>query len=245
MSRIVFGVHPVEELLARRGAQVSALFVAHRGQHGPLVQRAEARQIPVSTLAAAELDGLCQGGNHQGVAATVGHYPYLDLEQLLDRVGQGGGAPLLVAADSLMDPQNLGSIIRTSVVLGVDGLVLPRDRSVPITPTVVRVSAGGTEHLACAQVTNLARSLARLREAGLWVAGTVERGGVHPADAALDGPLVLVVGSEQKGIRPLVLKQCDIQLTVPSAGGIASLNVAAATAVVLYEIARQRRIHST
>jgi len=244
MSRIVYGIHPVEELLARRGGEVAALFVVRKPTPGrgpqlqPLVARAEARRVAVSAIGARELDTLCDGGNHQGVAAMVGEYPYLDLEQLIERLPE---RPLLVAADSLMDPQNLGSIIRSATVLGAHGLVLPKDRSVQISSTVVRVSAGASEHLPCAQVTNLARSLSRLREAGLWVAGAVEQGGVHPADAGLDGPLVLVVGNEQKGIRPLVLRQCDIRLTVPSASSIASLNVAAATALVLYEAARQRR----
>ena len=235
-SRVVYGVHPLEELLRRRPKQVSTLFLA--GRHGALRALAEQHGIAVASVDEAALDALCEGGNHQGVAATVGEYSYLDLETLLDRLPE---APLLVVADSLMDPQNLGSIIRSALVLGAAGLVLPRDRSVRITSAVVRVSAGASEHLPCAQVTNLARTLERLKERGFWVAGAVERGGLHPAESDLTGATALVVGNEHKGIRPLVLDKCDVRLTIPSGSAIASLNVAAATAALLYEAARQRR----
>lgn len=245
MSRLVYGIHPVEELLRRRAREVQALWVVESAPSSGVSPRlralageAEAHRIPVTRTRAGELDALCDGASHQGVAAVVGEYAYLDLGQLLEA---SEGPPLLVVADSLMDPQNLGSIIRTALVLGATGLVLPSRRSVSITPAVVRVSAGASEHLPCARVTNLARALDELKRAGLWVAGAVERGGTHPADADLSGPLALVVGNEHKGIRPLVLEKCDLQLTLPSASAIASLNVAAATAALLYEIVRQRR----
>jgi len=236
VSRLVYGLHPVEELLRKRPAEVKALLHAERPPRA-LLAEAEARGIALTRSTSEELEALCQSSSHQGVVALVGEYRYHALDELLG----GDERPLLVAADSLMDPQNLGSIIRTTLVIGGTGLILPKDRSVSITPTVVRVSSGATEHLRCARVTNLVRALGELKQAGLWVAGTVESGGMHPADADLDVPLVVVIGSEQKGIRPLVRRHCDLLLTIPSPSSLASLNVAAATAAVLYEVARQRR----
>jgi 23S rRNA (guanosine2251-2'-O)-methyltransferase len=245
MSRIVYGLHPVQEVLQRRAGDVAALFVAAQGprpraQLEPLLKLARERGLKPIHVEGQELDGLTGGANHQGVAVTVGAYPYLDVEGLLE---QDRSRPaLLLAADSVTDPQNLGAIFRSALVLGATGIVIPKDRAAQITPTVVRVSAGATEHLPCARVTNLARALDRLRDLGLWIAGTVESGGIHPAEADMRVPLVLVLGNEHKGVRPLVLKKCDMRLTIPSSsGGIASLNVAAAATAVLYEAARQRR----
>jgi 23S rRNA (guanosine2251-2'-O)-methyltransferase len=244
MSRVIYGIHPVEEALTRRPNEVQTLL--HLGkERGPLrklVSRAKALGITVTASTPRQLDELCGSASHQGVAALAGVFAYVELEDLLEQPALRGRTPLIIAADSLTDPQNLGAIFRSAVVLGATGLILPRDRSVHVTPTVVRVSAGATEHLPCALVTNLARALAQLKEAELWVAATVERGGVDPADADLSVPLVLVLGNEHKGIRPLVLKACDLQLTIPSRGEIASLNVSAATTALLYEAARQRRV---
>jgi 23S rRNA (guanosine2251-2'-O)-methyltransferase len=249
MSRLVYGLHPVQQVLQRRPREVAALFVAAQGprprsQLEPLLKLARERGLKVLHVEGQELVALTGGANHQGVAATVGPFPYLDVEGLLER--DTTRPPLILAVDSVTDPQNLGAILRSALVLGATGVVIPKDRAAQITPTVVRVSAGASEHLPCARVVNLARALDRLRDLGLWIAGTVESGGVHPAEADLEVPLVIVLGSEHSGIRPLVLKKCDLRLTIPSAAGaIASLNVAAAATAVLYEAARQRRARDT
>jgi 23S rRNA (guanosine2251-2'-O)-methyltransferase len=235
-TRVVFGVRPVEELLRREDRRVEQLLVARDARLGPLIAAAERRGIPVVRTAPGELSALC-GESHQGVAALAGAYPYRDLEHLLDL----GGVPLLLLVDGVTDPQNLGAMIRSAVVLGATGLVLTKDRCAGITPAVVRVSSGATEHLPCARITNLVRAIEQLKAAGVWVAATVERGGGHPADTDLTVPLALVMGSEQRGVRPLVLRHCDMTLTIPSRAQIASLNVAAATTAVLYEANRQRR----
>ncbi len=280
MARLVYGVHPVEEALRRRNREVQALMIARRGAAPPgLLELAEARGIPVQTSSPEELDLLCGAGNHQGVAALVGEYAYVELEDLLEpgpavssrsvpqgredrgpavssrsvpqgREDRGPAAqgredrpepPLLLVLDCVTDPQNVGAILRSALVLGASGLVLPKDRAAPITPAVVRVSAGASEHLRCARVTNLARALEQMKEAGLWVAGAVESGGVAPEQADLRGPAAIVLGNEQKGIRPLVRRGCDLLITIPSRSAIASLNVAAAGVTLLYEAARQRR----
>ena len=232
--RLVYGIHPVEEVLRRRSAEVKALMLARRG--GELAALAEARGVPVQTASQLELDELCGSESHQGVAAVVGEYAYVELEDLLSAPGPA----LIVVLDSITDAGNLGAIIRSALVLGATGVVLPKDRAAPVTPAVVRVSAGATEHLSCARVTNLARALEQMKEAGLWVLGAVERGGQLPRTADLRGPVALVLGSEEKGIRPLVRRGCDVLLTIPSRSPMAALNVAAAATALLYEAARQR-----
>lgn len=243
-SQVIFGFHPVDQALRNQRSTVRAVWVVPRPRSEGLAALAEKRRIPVHRAGAAELDTLCGDANHQGVAALVGEHRYVEIEDLLEAPG-AAHAPWLVFLDGVQDPQNLGSIFRSALVLGATGLVIPRDRAASVTPATVRVSAGATEQLPCAQVVNLGRALDQAREAGLWVAGTVEQGGGHPAAVDLTGPLALVLGNEQKGIRPGVLKRCDHLLTLPSGGGtIASLNVAAAAAVFCYEVARQRRASS-
>jgi 23S rRNA (guanosine2251-2'-O)-methyltransferase len=239
-SRVVFGVHPVEELLARRAREVKQLLVAKSIERAsPIVAAAEARGVTVQRSTAEELDALTGGGNHQGVAAIVGEYAYSDLHELLDR--PGGPPPLLLALDCVEDPQNLGAILRSGLVLGATGVIVPADRSAKVTPAVVRVSAGASEHLPCALVTNLARALEELKREGLWIVGAVEGGGVRPEEIDLTGPVAIVLGNEHRGLRPLVLRGCDFRLTIPTSAPIASLNVAAAATAVCYEAARQRR----
>ncbi len=239
MPRVVFGYHPVESALRRHGREVRAVFVTGRGRADKIRALADEAQVAVQSVAPAELDGLCEGAGHQGVAALLGDYPYRELEDLLE--GQDA-APLLLFLDGVQDPQNLGSMFRSALLLGATGLVIPQDRAAGVTPAVVRVSAGATEHLPCARVTNLARALHQAKDAGLWVAGAVAEGGDDPAAMDLTGPLALVLGSEGKGIRRGVLKACDLKITLPTtASPVDSLNVANAAAVLLYEVSRQRR----
>ncbi len=233
---IVYGFHPVEELINRRWRQVKGLLVTRKQRSAQLVKQALSRRIPVQDSSPRELDALCDGASHQGIVAIVGEFEYVAIEDLIE----APGTPLLLVLDSVQDPQNLGAIFRSALVLGATGVVIPQNRAASVTPTVVRVSAGATEHLPCARVTNIARCLTQLKEAGVWVVGTVESGGQHPSDLPLDEPAAVVLGNEQKGIRPLVLKQCDALATIPGAG-IASLNVGAAAVAFCYEAARQRR----
>jgi len=145
--------------------------------------------------------------------------------------------------DMVQDPQNLGAILRSALAAGVDCVVLPRDRSAPLSGAVARSSAGALFHIAVAQVTNLSRALTGLKKQNIWVAGaTRSLSAVSFFSADLSGPLCLVVGNEEKGIRPNVLKQCDFQVTIPMKGGLDSLNVAVSAAVLLYEAVRQRRM---
>lgn len=248
----MYGIGPVEELVARRAREVVALYVnPARKQAGDAVAAlaAEARRqgVRVETRTRDELDVMladerARSGRmpaHQGVVAVVGGaFEYAALEDLLPAEGPA----LIVALDSVQDPHNLGAIVRSAHLLGAHGLVIPKDRAAQVTPVVTKVSAGATEHLPIAQVTNLARALEELKEAGLWLAGLAAGPEAKPLDE-LDAtmPLGLVLGAEGTGIRPLVAKQCDFLVEIPMVGqGVGSFNVSVAAGIALYEVARQR-----
>lgn len=182
-----------------------------------------------------ELTRLCGSPDHQGVVAEVEAYPYADPSALL-----AGKSPLLVALDRVQDPRNLGAICRSAEAAGAAGVVLPRHRSAGVTAAACKASAGAVEHLAVARARNLADWLGEAKEAGAWVYGA-ERGAAARYDS-LDyaGKMVLVLGGEESGLRPRVAAACDALVSIPQRGRVASLNVGAAAAVLLFEAARQR-----
>jgi len=189
---------------------------------------------------------LSRGGVHQGVLALCGAYRYADgVAPLIERAQAAGAAPLLLVLDGVTDPQNLGALVRTAYVMGGHGVVLPKDRAAPVTPTVVKAAAGATEHLPIALVTNLARSLQELKERDVWLVAAVApgQGGQPPWELDLTLPTALLLGSEGRGMRPLSRKMSEVRVEIPMMGGLsgASLNVAAAGAVLFYEALRQRR----
>lgn len=240
-ERLVYGTHAVTELLRQRRHQVSALLF-QAGMESPLV--VEARRLGVTPIerSRGELDSLTKGGVHQGVVALCGEFEYTELPELLAR---GGEAPLLLVLDGVTDPQNLGALIRSVHVLGGHGVVIQKDRAAPVTPAVVKAAAGATELLGVARVTNLVRTMEEMKEAGLSLcAAAAGHRDSPPWKVDMRGPLGLVLGSEGKGLRPLVRRTCDQAVEVPMLGGMqgASLNVAAAGAVLLYEALRQRRV---
>ena len=181
------------------------------------------------------------GNPHQGVALETGAYPYVALDDVLIAAQSRDESPLLLLLDQLQDPQNVGSLLRTAEAVGVHGVVIQRRRAVGVTPAVVHASAGAAEHLMVAQVTNLANTVATLKERGVWVAGLEAVPDAQQYDQAdLSGPLALVVGSEGGGLRRLVRERCDFVLRLPMRGQVASLNASVAGSVVLYEAFRQR-----
>ena len=242
MARVVYGVHPVREAL--RTGRVQALFVAE-GETGPTVKDIleAARQANVQPIVRtrAALDALAHHGVHQGAVAVTGEYNYAQLDELLQVGKRLGTASLILVLDSVQDPQNLGALVRTAHVAGAHGIVIPKDRAAGVTPAVVKTSAGATEHVKIATVVNVARALEELKEAGVWIAGAVAAGGSKaPWEIDFTVPIALVLGAEGKGIRPLVLRGCDLLVKIPMFGKVASLNVGAAGAMLLYEVVRQR-----
>lgn len=242
MKRLVGGTRAVVEALRGRTARSIAVVYVEEGNRrarGAVDQAARAAGVPLEERPRREMDDLAAGLRHQGVLAVGGDYPYTDLERILS---EAATPPLIVALDEVSDPHNFGAIVRSAVAFGVDGVLILKHRSAPVTPAVVRTSAGATEHARIARVTNLARILRALRdERGVEVVG-LDAGGTETVDALGAAPngRVLVIGSEGKGLRRLVRESCDRVVRIDLAGPIASLNASVAAAVAIYEAARTR-----
>jgi 23S rRNA (guanosine2251-2'-O)-methyltransferase len=205
-----------------------------------ILRLASEKGTPIERVPRRELDWLGEI-NHQGVVLEASEYPYCDLADLLTEADQRKQPPFLLLLDQLQDPQNVGGLLRTAEAVGVHGAVIQRRRAASITPTVVHTSAGATEHLRIAQVENLSQTIAWLKSSEVWIAGLEATRGAQPYDQAdLSGPLAIVVGSEGKGLRRLVLKNCDFVLQLPMEGKVTTLNAAVAGSIVLYEALRQR-----
>lgn len=245
-GRQVYGTHAVGEALRARPKEVQAVFVAEgRRPDAALDKALSAAVLQPELRASDELDRLAAGGRHQGVVALVGEYPYRDLDDLLAATTAATGPDSvpgpLVVLDQVQDPHNLGAIVRSAYALGSTGVVIPERRAVGVTPAVVRTSAGATEHLPICRVVNLVRALAALRDAGWWLVGAAGQDGQPPEALDLTDRVVLVLGSEGKGLRPSTAKQCDFGVAIPMAGDLDSLNVSVAAGILLAEAARQRR----
>ena len=243
-ERVVYGIHPVLEVLRVRPAAVERLLVAEGALPSGMVVEvlgiAQAARVPVERVGKERLGELAEGGVHQGVAAELKAYVYAELEDLLALARAASQPPLLVMLDGIQDPHNLGAIIRSAYALGAHGVVLGRDRAVGVTASVAKASAGAVEHLRVARVTNISRALEELKRKGVWVAAADPKGDTPLWNAPLDGPIALVVGAEGEGVRPGVLAHSDFRLRIPTAPGLASLNASVAAALLLYEVARQR-----
>ncbi len=239
MKRVLAGPRAVEEALRANARSVHAVFVADDGgAPGKRVSDlARAAGISVESRSAAALDSLANGLRHQGVLALAGDYPYRSLDELLASAEAPG---LLVLCDGIEDPQNLGAILRAAVFFGAGGVVLPRHRAAPVTGAAVRASAGASEHARVARVTNLADAVVQVGENGYATIVLAADGQARLNDLDLRGPVALVVGSEHSGVRPLVRRRAATAARITGAATVASLNAAAATAVALHEVVRQR-----
>lgn len=246
-DNIVYGLHAVQAALEGGQSRIADLWLDERRKDRRLQQLADAAErarVSVSWVGRRELDRLAAGGRHQGAIARIrGEAPRNEsfLEQLLQDVPQ----PFLLVLDGVQDPHNLGACLRTADAAGCHAVVVPRDRACGLTPTVRKVAAGAAESLPLVQVTNLARTLRGMRDAGLWVVGTaLEEGSGDLYQARLTGPLALVLGAEGKGLRRLTREQCDEVVFIPMHGHVQSLNVSVATGICLFEAARRRGAHA-
>jgi 23S rRNA (guanosine2251-2'-O)-methyltransferase len=244
---VLYGLHAVEEALRAGRRRFDHVLVA-RERHDDRVERivAACRQagVRVRQEPREQLTSVAGTTMHQGVVAVVRPQELLALEDLYEPIPIADGrapARLLLALDGVEDPQNLGALLRVADGAGVDGVILTERRSAPLSPAAVKASAGATEHLRVARVVNLVRALEELKQRNLWVIGLDERGATDYDGFDLTGDCVLVLGREGAGLHDLVRRTCDHLLRIPMAGGVSSLNVSAAAAVVLYEAARQRR----
>jgi 23S rRNA (guanosine2251-2'-O)-methyltransferase len=236
MKEFLYSRNAVYEVLRARRRQVFNIQVAEgaqeKGRLSEILKLAKESRIPVERLPRPRLDKVHQ--NHQGVTAEVGPYPYADLVDILEAARRADEPPFVLILDSLNDPQNFGSLLRTAEAVGVHGVILPLAHSVEVTPAAVNASSGASEHLRVAR-WNLSQAIDILREAELWIVGLDQAGELLTAGSRhLKGALGLVVGSEGEGIRPLVRSKCDILLRLPMRGRVESLNAAVAGSVALY-----------
>jgi 23S rRNA (guanosine2251-2'-O)-methyltransferase len=234
---LIYGRNQVlETLRGRRG--VERLFLAEGGRADErireITQLAQERGAETEVIPRLMLDDVTRGANHQGVALEAEAYRYTDFDQLLEIPGS------VLVLDHLQDPQNLGTLLRAAEAAGVAGVVMPQNRTATVTPAVVNASAGAVEHMRIAMVPNLAQALESLRGSGRWVVGLdTGPGSSNLFTTAIPTPTALVVGAEGSGLSPLLRKRCDIVVSLPMLGRVASLNAATAGAIGLYELLRQ------
>jgi len=242
---VLYGLHPVEEALKAGRRRFDQVLVAREREDlrlERLVAACRDAGVRVRQEGREQLTSLAKTPAHQGVVALVRARESLTIEDLFEpEPGSSATARLVLALDGVEDPQNLGALLRVADGAGVDGVVLTERRSAPLSPVAVKASAGAAEHLRIARVVNLVRALEELKRQNLWIIGLDERGAADYDQFDLTGDCVIVLGREGAGLHDLVRRTCDHLLRIPMAGGVSSLNVAAAGAVVLYEAFRQRR----
>ncbi|HEY7615739.1 MAG TPA: 23S rRNA (guanosine(2251)-2'-O)-methyltransferase RlmB [Terriglobales bacterium] len=238
----LYGINTVSEALKARGGAFEWVGVA-RERHDLRLQRVveECRRqgIAVRFLSRAELDRMAENRPHQGILAVTSARRYSDLDDVI--CAKRGDYSLVVVLDGVEDPHNLGAILRTADAVGANGLVIPERRAAGVTATAAKASAGASEHLPIAKVTNIARTLEELKQKNLWIVGLDERGPASYDSIDYKMDCAVALGAEGKGLHELVRKRCDFLVSIPMLGQVPSLNVSVAAAVVLYEIVRQRR----
>ncbi|MFB9329541.1 23S rRNA (guanosine(2251)-2'-O)-methyltransferase RlmB [Paenibacillus aurantiacus] len=238
----IAGKHPVMEAL-RSGREINKIWIAEQAQKGAGAIIAEAKNagIIVQTVDKRKLDQMVEGVPHQGIVAQAAAYRYFELDELIERAKESGETPFFLLLDEIEDPHNLGSILRTAECTGVHGVIIPKRRSASLTATVAKTSAGAVEYVPVARVTNLAQTIDRLKEEGIWIAGTDLQAEQDVYRSNFDLPLGIVIGNEAKGIGRLIREKCDFLVKLPMHGQLNSLNASVAAGVLMYEVVRQRR----
>ena len=237
MKEFIYSRNAVYETLRSKRREVFKLQIAEgaqeKGRLADILEMAKDLRIPVEKVQRARLDKFHQ--NHQGVVADVSGYSYSDVVEILDHASEKNEPPFILLLDSLNDPQNFGTLLRTAEAVGVHGIIIPLAHTVEVTPAVVNASSGASEHLRIAR-SNLAQAIDALKDENIWIVGLDENGETieEKAQRHLTGAVGLVVGSEGEGIRPLIRSKCDIVLKLPMRGQIESLNAAVAGSVALY-----------
>lgn len=242
-NTILWGYHPVYEALRARRRKISVVHmvldkIRPRGEN--LMRLARSAGIRVQGISAQQLTLMVGHKRHQGICAEVTDYPISSLNDIMDSAESAGEPPFLLVLDQIVDPQNFGAITRTAHCAGIHGVIVPKKHAAPPSAAASKASAGALEHMNIVFVINLVNALKDLKKRGIWIAGADQNSQVTVFDADLSGPLAIVVGGEEKGIRLLMKKQCDYLVAVPQTGPIGSLNASTAAAVVMYEAFRQR-----
>jgi 23S rRNA (guanosine2251-2'-O)-methyltransferase len=239
---IIEGRNAVLEAL-RAGVQIDKVLIAKGETDSALkaiASKAREAGAAVSEVDRRKLDSMSTTHAHQGVIAESAAVTYASLEGILEVAAQRGQPPLLMLCDGIMDPRNLGAVIRSCEAMGAHGVVIPKHQSAGTTAAVAKASSGALFHTAVARVTNLNATIAALKKSGVWIFAASADGDIAPWEADLRGPAAIVVGSEGKGVRKLVYDNCDFHVAVPMLGKLSSLNVSATAAILIYEAMRQR-----
>ena len=243
MAQIIYGIHPVEEALKVSQLQIQKIFIGTE-KPGPALQKiidlATEKRVATTFTSGKQLEQMAGGGVHQNVVAVIGEIVYATLEKILSRWKREGTKALFLILDGIQDPQNFGAIIRTASASGVNGIIIPKDRAVGITPSVIKASAGAASMIPIARVVNISNAIEVLKKAGIWIYGAAGEAEdlIFHLDFNID--LAIVIGAEGKGIRPLVKRNCDRLFSIPMKGPISSFNASVSAGMILYEVMRQR-----
>lgn len=238
---IIEGRNPIIEAL-KNNRPIEKIMVNKASKEGSIkkiLAMAKEKKVIIQEVDRHKLDEMSESHAHQGVIAITSDYRYYDLDEILEIPRQNGEDPFFIILDGITDPHNLGSIIRTADAVGAHAVIIPKRRSVQITPIVAKASAGAVEYLPVCKVTNIVNTIKTLKENGLWIAA-VDMDGQTFYQQNLGGPLGLVVGSEGEGISRLVKQNCDFTVSMPMSGNVTSLNASVAGGILLYEVYRQR-----
>jgi len=244
MADLLYGRNAARECLRARRRHIHKVVLAANLAPAAIIDEivaaANRLKIPVYTMPRKQMDKTARG--HQGVILETGRYPIVEIDDVLAQAEKRDEPPFLLAFDHLEDPHNLGAILRTADAVGVHGVILPKRRSVGVTPAVVNASAGAAEHILVAEVPNLARTLKQLKQQNIWLTGIEKTTQAQPYHQAnLSGPIALVIGSEGKGLSRLVAQTCDFLVELPMRGQVGSLNASVAGGLILYEVWRARQ----
>jgi len=241
----IYGIHPVLEALRagrRKFHTVYTLRTQLSERIKAVLEMAGKRRIPIQRLNPNQLGKMADNTFHQGIGAWVSVYPAVHPDTLITQTKSTGETPIFLLLDHVTDARNMGALVRTAVCAGVTGIITTKDRAAPITAAVCQASAGAVEHALIARVTNMTTAINSLKQNGFWIAGLDKAAQQSVFQQDLSGPLAVVIGSEEKGIRPLVRKNCDFLLSIPQKGAVDSLNASVAGGIVMYEIFRQRTL---
>jgi len=235
------GRNAVLEVL-KSGRDIEKIIVQKGNVEGTvrrIVGMAKQNGVVVQEVVKQKLDEMSQTKNHQGVIAIVSEHEYADVRDILQAAAEKGEKPFIIILDNITDPHNLGAVIRTAECAGAHGVIIPKRRSVGLTATVGKTSAGAMEYMPVARVTNISKTIDDLKKDGIWVA-CADMGGNDYFEASLDGAVALVIGSEGDGVSRLVKEKCDFVVSIPMYGKISSLNASVAAGLLMYEVVRQR-----
>jgi 23S rRNA (guanosine2251-2'-O)-methyltransferase len=242
-TEILYGIHPVFEAMKAGRRRFREIYIAKEKippRLEPLTGLAAKRGIPVKMVSRSKLGTMSGTELHQGIGASVSQYPFAELSDIISGPKEALQDKYFLIIDSVEDPQNLGTLIRTALCAGTSGIIIPKNRAASPTPASSKASAGAIEHAHITMVTNIVSTIQTLKKYGVWIVGTdmKARESIFSTDLAF--PAAVVIGSEGKGIRPLVKKNCDLLVSIPQCGPVSSLNASAAGAVILYEVFWQR-----